>query len=781
MFLKLLSEKDWVIFEDKINEQKIRFQETLFTIGNGYLGLRGILEEGSRQNYAGTYIAGVYDHKEGQPAELVNAPNPIGVEINVDGKRLSPDNMAVIEHRRILDLKKAALSRKTVFKDPDTGKRYEYESRRFFSLKDIHTGAMAFSFRPLDGNVRVVFKHIIDGTTKNLVQAIGDPVKHYAVNWAAASGSKNRNKDRVIYLEAKTIESRISLGFAAAGEVKGAGLETGVKWEYKLGQEFIEQECSFMAQKGKRYNFEVYLSIYTSREQRQGLKKACLDGARTAKKLGIAQLFKAHVRAWDKRWQYSDVKIEGEDSWQKILRFNLYHLLIAAPPKDIDTSIAAKTLTGEWYKGHIFWDTEVFILPFFIFTQPEIARNLLLYRYRRLEQAREGAGAQGYKGTLWPWESAAGGRDETPQTWVNFDGTIIPVYNSTREHHIAGDVIYGISLYHRATSDEAFMLQYGAEMVFEAARFWVSRVTYNSEKDSYEIKKVIGPNEFQECVNNNSYTNALARWTLKYAVELYSHFQNNHPRKLKVIIKKIGLKPEEVTDWKEIADKIVFLILTNGLIEEFEGYFQKREVTIRKWDNNGLPVWPDEVSLAEAKNTQLIKQADVILLLQLFSNEFSTSIKEINYKYYALRTTHKSSLSLSSYAIVALELGEAERADKYFKQAVKTDFSDIYGNTELGVHAAALGGVWQIIGYGFAGIKIKDGILKLRPALPENWKRLNFRLWFKQALIEFDISRNVAEAFIVKDKILRRKGIELEIYDQKHTLYSGEKITVEER
>jgi len=779
MFLKLLSEKEWTVSEDNIDEQKIRFQETLFTLGNGYLGSKGILEEGSKQRYAGTYIAGIYNRKEGQSSELVNAPNPIGVEINVDGKRLSPDNMVVIEHRRILDLKKAALFRQTVFEDPDTGKRYEYESMRFFSLKDVHTGAVTFSFRPLDGNVRVVFKHIIDGTIKNEVQAIGNPVKHYAVTYTTAS--KTKDKDEVMYLEAKTIESGISLGFAAAGDVKGAGLGTGIKWEYQLDEEFIGRECSFIAKKKKRYTFEVYISIYTSREQRQGLKKACLNGARTAKRLGITRLFKAHVKAWDKRWQYSDVKIEEEDSLQNILRFNLYHLLIAAPPKDIDASIAAKTLSGEWYKGHVFWDTEIFVLPFFIFTQPEIAKYLLLYRYRRLKQAKEKAKDQGYKGALWPWESAASGRDETPQTWVNFDGTVIPIYTSKKEHHIAGDVIYGVSLYYQTTSDEDFMFKYGAEMIFETARFWASRVTYNSKKDCYEIKDVIGPNEFQECVDNNSYTNALARWTLKYAAELYNHFQNNHPRKLKVITKKIELKREDIIAWNEIADKMVFLIFANGLIEEFEGYFQKRDVTIKEWDNNDMPVWPGEVSLAEAKDTQLVKQADVILLLQLFSGEFSTNVKEINYKYYAPRTTHKSSLSLSSYAVVAFELGEAERADKYFRQVMKTDFSNVYGNTELGIHAAALGGVWQIIGYGFAGIKIKDGMLKVRPVLPDKWKRLNFRLWFKQALIEFDISKNATEAFIVTDKIKKRKKVELEIYDQRYTLYPGERIKAEER
>lgn len=774
MFLRLSLDKQWIVSEDSINEEKIRFQETIFTLGNGYLGSRGILEEGYKKGYAGTYLAGIYDRSTGQSFELVNVPNPIRIAICVNDKKLSPDNTEVIEHYRMLNIKKAVLLRRTIFKD--TEGRYEYKSIRFFSLRDMHTGVMAFSFKSLDGDVRLTVKHIIDGTTKNVVQAMGDSIKHYTVTSIAAT----KIKDGTIYLEAKTNDYGILIGIAAASEAKGVEVKSGTSWHTHSGKECISKECSFTAKKGKRYRFNLYLSIYTSRDLKYGVKKACLEEVKTARKRGFALLFKSHVKAWDKRWQYSDIKIKGKTFLQKALRFNMYHLLIAAPPKDIDVSIAAKTLSGEWYKGHVFWDTEIFILPFLIFTQPEIAKNLLLYRYRRLKQARKEAQAQGYEGALWPWESAASGRDETPQTWINFDGTVIPIYTSKREHHIVGDIIYGLSLYYQVTSDKDFMLRYGAEMIFEAARFWTSRVTYNLKQGCYEIKEVIGPNEFQECVNNNSYTNVLVKWTLKYAAEVYYYLQKNNPRKLNFIVKKIGLKNQEIDAWKEIADKIIFLISPNGLIEEFEDYFNKKDVTVNEWDKNGMPVWPEGINLAEVKETQLVKQADVVLLLQLFQNEFSRDAKRINFDYYIKRTMHKSSLSPSSYAIIALELGEIKKASKYFTLALKTDLKNVYGNTELGMHAAALGGVWQIIVCGFAGVKLKDGMLNVNPVLPEYLHKLNFRLWFKKALIEFDISKNTVKAFIVKNKVKNREGIELEIYGKKYFLRQGQKTKVKE-
>lgn len=769
MFPRLSSEEEWAIFEENIGEEKMRFQETLFTLGNGYLGSRGILEEGYRQGYAGTYIAGIYDRSEGQSYEIVNVPNPVSVEILVNGRKLSQDYMEVIEHRRVLDMKDAVLWRRTLF--ADAGGRYEYESMRFFSLKDMHTGVMTFSLRLLDTDAYVTVKHAIDGTTRNEVQAVGNPIKHYTVTHASNLGNG------VSYLGAKTNDLDIVIGVATAFDMKGAKPKCGVTVKVYTDRESVAQEFSFSAKRGTRYQFNRYISIYTSREFKESPKIACLSGVQEARQRGVSNLLKRHIRSWDRRWEYSDIHIEGDLLIQKALRFDMYHLLIAAPPQDIDVSIPAKALSGEWYKGHVFWDTEIYVLPFLTYTQPRVARNLLMYRYRRLKQARDGAKAQGYKGALWPWESAASGKDETPQTWVNFDGTIIPVYTSKREHHIASDVIYSLLSYYQATRDEDFMLQYGAEMIFETARFSASRVTYDRRSKRYEIKGVIGPNEFQELVDNNSYTSYMAKWTLRSGSELYHYLRHKHPRRLRTIAQRIALQGQEVDTWKELAEKVAFLTDSKGLIEEFEGYFARRDVTIKEWDENSMPVWPSEVNLAEAKETQLVKQADVILLLHLFSNDISADIKRMNFEYYEKRTVHKSSLSIPSYAIIALELGEVEKAYRYLTLAADSDLRDVYGNTQHGVHVAALGGAWQIVVFGFGGVRLRDGVLSVNPTLPDNWHKMRFRLCFRDALVEFALSKGEAEARMLKG----RKGVDIEIYGKRYSLQRGQRLHARER
>ncbi|TKJ28159.1 MAG: kojibiose phosphorylase, partial [Chloroflexi bacterium B3_Chlor] len=688
-FIGSVSDEGWTVSEDHIDGEKMRFREAILTLGNGYLGSRGILEEGYEEGYAGTYLAGVYDKSGGQSFAIVNGPNPVAMEIYVDGKKLCADEMEVLEHHRILDMKRAALVRRTLF--ADAGKRYEYQSRRFFSLQDMHTAVVSVSLRCLDGDASVVVAHTIDGTTRNEMHAVGGPRKHYAVAHALDLGNG------LSYLEARTNDLGTVIGIATIADVSGAGPDFEVETGCRLEEESVTTEYSFGVKKGARYELNVYISTYTSRETEGEIRAACVDGLRNAGKRGASRLLTDHTAAWEKRWQSADINIEGDESLQRALRFATYHLLVAAPTRDMDVSIPPKSLSGEWYQGHIFWDTEIFMFPFFVYAHPQLAKHLLMYRARRLQQARECAVAQGYSGALWPWESADSGKDETPETWVNFDGTVLPVYNAKREHHIASDVVYAISLYEQHTGDIDFMLKHGSEMVFETARFWASRVVYDEASDSYGIKEVIGPNEFQECVDNNSYTNAMTRWTLRYACELYDDLRKQHPRELRVIAERIGLIDEEIDAWREIAERIVFLMSSDGLIEEFEGYFGREDVTITGWDENGMPVWPSEVPLEDVKDTQLIKQADVVLLLNLLSDEFSASTKRINLDYYEPRTTHMSSLSITSYAILATELGETEKAYRYLHRTANSDLKNIHGNTDLGIHAAELGGAWQIV------------------------------------------------------------------------------------
>ncbi len=765
-FANALSDQGWIISEDHISKEQMRYQEAILTIGNGFIGFRGILEEGYEEAYAGTYVGGIYDKSGGQSFAIVNVPNPLRTETYVDGKKLSVDDMEVVEHRRMLDMKRAVLMRRTLF--AHGGRRYEYESRRFFSLKDMHTGVFSISVRPLDGDARVVVKHTIDGTTRNGMHAVGGARRHYAVTLASEVA------DGLSYLQARTNDLGTVIGVASACSMQGANPGSGLEAGSYADEDTITREYSFDARKGSTYTLDGYVSIYSSRESKGDIRAACIDGVETARQRGAARLLRDHVGAWEKRWQDSDIKIEGDSALQKALRFAIYHLLTAAPPRDMDVSIPAKALSGEWYQGHVFWDTEIFMLPFFIHTQPRLAKEFLMYRYRRLPQAQVCAQLQGYEGALWPWESADSGEDETPDTWVNFDGTVLPVHNSKREHHIASDIVYAVFRYYQVTEDTDFMLNHGAEMVFETARFWASRVDYDAAKDCYEIRQVIGPNEFQEGVDNNSYTNAMARWTLRYACGLYDRLLEQHPRKLRSIAGKTALTAEEVVTWSEIAERIIFLMRSDGLIEEFEGYFERRDITISEWDEHGMPAWPAEVELANVKETQLAKQADVILLLCLLPDEFTLDIKRVNFDYYEPRTTHMSSLSITSYAILASELGDTAKACSYLRHAGNGDLKDIHRNTHRGVHAAELGGAWQIAIHGFAGLKVKDDVLSINPSLCQSWKGIGFRTWFRGRLLEFTSSGGETEATMVKG----REPVEIEIYGKRAVLSPGQTLTV---
>jgi kojibiose phosphorylase len=751
-------ERQWTIREEALDPDIIRFQEALLSLGNGFLGTRSILEEGYPEAYPGTYLAGVYDKSGGQSYAIVNAPNPLVTEFVIGGTRLAADEMEAIQHRRYLDMSKAALYRRTLFSHD--GRRYEYRSMRFFSMHDVHVAVVRISLKCLDADASVVLKVGIDGTVRNEQHAVGGPRKHYSVTEASAT------KDKLCYLEAKTHDRAIIIGMAKALEFNGEVHQSDPEVDTASDHDSTAIECSFEAKKGEVYQFDQYLAVHTSRETEGEIRAACLETMDRARAQGVSHLLSRHEECWEKKWQVADIYIDGDDELLQSLRFSIYHLLISVAPQDLDASVAPKNLSGEWYQGHIFWDTEIFVLPFFVYTHPELARQLLVYRARRLEPAKQRAAGLGYKGALWPWESADSGEEETPAAWINFNGSVLPVYNALREHHIACDIVYGLHFYYQHTGDDGFMLEHGLRMVWETARFWASRVSYDQTRDRYEIKLVIGPNEFQEGVDNNSYTNAMTAWALRYASQIYHDFRASHPRRFQEIVREMRLTADEVDRWTGIAERIVFLKSSDGLIEEFEGYFDRRDVMISERDDHGMPIWPASVSISEARETQLIKQADVVLLLYLLSDQFSEEVKRVNLEYYEPRTMHMSSLSMMSYAILALELGEREKAYQYLHNTVNGDLENLHGNTELGVHAAELGGAWQIVARGIAGVRATDGMLSVEPRLPEHWRSVELHVWLRGNLVKLHLTQDTAMASFVEG----RDAVPLRVYGIDHLL-----------
>ncbi len=772
-FSNFLSDKHWQIVETEWNPELQNVNETLFALGNGYIGSRGILEEIPPNCRPGTFFAGVYGRSGAFVPELINAPNPIDMRISVDGEKLDVHAMDFINHERILDMYKGVLARHTVYSNARR-KRFDYQSMRFFSLKNNHIAAMRVYITALDGDATFTITNSIDTSIMNVGLVTEGDKKHVDVVERGKSGVAN-------YVCTKTFDTEVLITYGSQIVVeKGKKNYSVPDWTFKL-----------RLKKGKTACITNYLSFYTSLgTSLEETKKQAIKTVSQCAKKGFDLMLKEHCRAWEKKWKRANVEIEGGPDIERAMRFNIYHLLIAANEDGSDNSIGAKALTGEGYRGHIFWDAEIFCLPFFIYTYPSIARNLLMYRYHRLNQAREIAKEKGYQGVMFPWESAETGKETTPSWYKDDEGKIQKVLTNEQEHHITADVAFAVFNYFRATDDEDFLLNYGLEILLETARFWASRVKYNRVKRRYEIHNVIGPDEFHEDVNNNVYTNILAQLNLKMAEKLCKEFQRKYPKEVKKLKKRINLKLSELEKFRNIASKIYIPSSNkNGIIEQFDGYFKKRRLPLPGLDNRHLPSSPKElvsrgigISLRDIENmgdTQYVKQADVVMILFLLSDAFSLKTKKKNYLFYEKRTLHKSSLSPAIYAAVGQEVGEEEKAYRYFEIAAYTDLKNIHGNTDMGIHAASLGGAWQALVHGYAGIRLKDGILTFNPLIPPEWKRLKLSINYKGFIISVDIYKKKLNLYFSSKR--KTDQLAVEVYGNSHDLMANRKVSFHKR
>jgi len=731
-FYKYLADKSWLIMENGYSPRGLKAKESIFTLGNGYIGSRGIYEEIPDGTEVGTYIAGIYDKAASMVPELVNAPNPIDFRIAVEGEKLDIGRMDIVENKRVLDLKNGVLARRTVFSDTKK-RKFLYESFRFFSLRDGHIGAMRVYLKAMDKPARIIVQDTVDDSVTNP----GDILEGRKRHTQLVDVSVDRD---VNYLCVKTFTNKIWIAYASFLAV-GRGLGQGVGTLNKIFNMSLRQ--------GETLCFTKIFSIRTSKHiSRLKLKKKTVKELRWAKQIGFEALLKRHIGSWREKWKEADVKIARDKEAQKALRFNMYHLIIAGKEDDDNVSIGAKTLSGHGYRGHIFWDTEIFILPFFIYTNPRIARNLLMYRFHRLDAAREIAKAKGYRGSLFPWESAGTGRETTPPYAKNLDGSITEIHTGEMEHHIVSDVAYGIWHYFNITADTDFMLKAGLEMLFEAARFWASRVTRKHGRKKFDINGVIGPDEFHENVNNNAYTNSMARWSLLMAKDLHKRFHKQRPRALRRITRKISLKEEEIRRWVSVAENIKFpFSKSKGIIEEFDGYFRKRDVILKKFNHYFMPIIPYEIPLSDIAKTQLVKQADVVMLMYLLSENFREREIAKNYLYYVKRTLHKSSLSPSTHSIIASEVKDHTRGYLYFLFSLYADLKNTHSNTGDGIHAASLGGTWQAVIMGFAGFRNIHNLPSFEPRVPAHWKNIKFRLKWRKCVLEISISNKRIKIF----------------------------------
>ena len=744
-FSEKLSPKSWRVDLKQWDKPNQANYETIFTLGNGYLCSRGVLEEMPYDASAGTFIGGIYDRTGAQITELVNLPNPFNFRIDVDGEKLDPVAMDVLFHRRTLDMLKGTLFRNTVYKTAHK-KRIDYRSRRFISMHNRHIAVMEVEFTPLDEDMTINVQTTIDTGVYNRGTITEGRKKHYQINDVIADKTLN-------YTCVETFENKINIAYASSFEI----------CRKNRCRKVAERAMNILIHKGETVTFRKIIAIKSTRHIRPSeIRRVTVNLLNAATKRGFERLIEDHESAWSERWRIANIEIEGDPGATRGIRFNIYHLIIAGNDLDDDVSIGARTLSGEGYRGHIFWDTELFILPFFIYTNPKIAKNLLMYRYHRLDAAKHIAAAKGYSGAQFPWESADSGQECTPSWARNFDGKIIKIVTMDEEHHIVADIAFAVDHYCKVTLDNTFKWKQGIEIMIETARFWRSRVALNARKDRYEIHNVMGPDEFHESVNNNAYTNAMAKWNLITAAKWVMDLKKK-PKIYERVSKRLDLSSHEITAWKQIGERMYMpTSAKRKLIEPFEGFFRLREHRIVQLNDRLMPMLPSTVSWDDISKTQFIKQADVVMLLYLLGDKFSHADKKRNYLFNERRTLHKSSLSPAIHSIVGLEVGDDERALHYFAHSLSTDLNDIHGNTNEGIHAASAGGCWQDAIMGFAGMRPSDDAIIFNPHVPKHWKSLRFCIDWRGCQLRVYIAQTKTD--ICVEKSGRKGKIFAEVY-----------------
>lgn len=719
-----LSPEDWLIEEVDFGLDEQHIQESLFTLGNGFIGSRGVLEELPERAMPGTFIAGVYDKSGAQVEEIVNLPTPIHFIIAAEGEKLDMRFMKFLHHRRYLDMQKGILVRKTLFEDGKK-RRFLYRSLRFFSMNNPHIAYMKISLTLLNGSAELTALDILDDSVTNTGGLIYGSRRH--IRLMEADIQKHIN-----YYAYKTHTSKIWIAYADR-------LSVNKKGAFKV---LNDRVYNFKMKAGETVTFTKALAITTSLQYHATeIKRQTLRLLKDAVSLGFDKNLKNHIDQWMMRWDHANVTIKGDELCDKALRFNVYHLIIAVYKGSFPMSVGARALTGQGYRGHIFWDSEIFMLPFYIYTDPEIAKNMILYRYRRLNEAKKNAKKRGYEGALFPWESGYRGDDVTPPYSKDTDGQVIEMDTMDFEQHISADTSYGVYNYYRATDDMDFMAMYGAEMIFEIARFWESRVSYNKTRKKYEIRAVTGPDEFHNHVDNNAYTNIMAAWNLEYACTLYRELKKNRPRSFGRLHNILRINGKEAEKWNNIGRLIYVPRSKKGrLIEQFEGYFKKKDGEIKDYNNFFIPEAPSHISYDDFGKLKFIKQADALLLFYLLPGRFTHDERIRNYKYYIEKTLHQSSLSPSTHALLAAEFNDPFRAYALFLFSLQLDLKNLHHNSDGGIHTANNGGIWQAAVFGFAGLKLEDETVRIDPCLPQHWSYVQFNIFWKHHFLKFKIS-----------------------------------------
>lgn len=716
----------WLLREEGFNLAREHELESLLAISNGYVGNRASLAEGTPLSSPATFAAGVFRHPQtpGSTPQLLILPDWTGIRIWIEGYLLNMNEGHVLEHQRVLDMLHGALWRTWRHRDP-RGRETSILGYRLASIADRHLLLQSVTLKPENYSGTVQLEASIE------LPPDLDP--SLPPDWKTR---RNAERPNVLPLAFRMqAPDKHVLAFAVAGQLLCSRFDG--KREVIIEERRIVERFTASLERGAECQLLRAVSIFTSRDT-NNLPEHAVDHANSVFACGFDALARAHSLGWRERWEGADVQVEGDDELQSALRFSTYHLIAAANPEDPRVSIGARALTGEAYKGHVFWDTEIFMLPFYIHTYPAAARALLSYRFHTLDAAREKARSAGFRGAMYPWESADSGQETTPRAVISPNGEIIPVLNGDMEIHITADVAFAIWQYWNATGDDEFLRSTGIEIMLETARFWASRGVL--EQDSrYHIRHVIGPDEYHENVDDNAYTNLMATWNLRHGAAAARIVQSRWPDVWGELSARLRVSDEEIELWLKFADAMFTgFNPETDIFEQFSGYFGKEPIDLKSFEPRSAAM---DVILGHHRiqQTNVVKQADVVMAMYLLWNDFAAEIREANFQYYEPRTGHGSSLSPAIHALVAARLGNRSLAQQYLRQASEIDLSNNMGNAAGGVHAAAMGGLWQAIVFGFAGVQPEDNCIAIMPNMLSHWRRISFPFRWRNRLLRVSV------------------------------------------
>ena len=699
--------------------------ESCFAIANGYVGARGSIAEGTSVSRPATFLAGAFElSSDPSPVpELLIVPDWGRLRFVIEGEPFAVETSVTLHHRRVLDLRRGMLLRDYTARGSQ-GHLTRLRTLQAASLVDRHLCIERVEISPLNFSGTIRVDAILSGEVSSASGA-----RHWesfdATSWSRGAVLSGRTKSGLVAALASHIEVDDAAGASPI--------------EREIGPSWAAERCSLAVRVAETRGLHRIVALFSSRDTAEPVAAAEARGDELARR-PIAEHLGRHVAAWEERWRHADVTIDGAPGLERALRFGLYHLLSAANPDDPRCSIGARALSGEAYRGHVFWDTEIFMLPFYVHAYPEAARALIGYRHHTLPGARRKAASFGYAGALYAWESAETGDETTPSIVVTPFGEVIRVLSGELEQHISADVAYAVEAYVRATGDDELLRGPGLEILIETARFWASRARCGAD-GLFHIDHVIGPDEYHEDINDNAFTNWMARRNLRAAAAAATRFD----------AQALGVDAAEIARFRAIAARMYTgYDASTNLIEQFAGFNQLEAIDIASLGPRHAPL---DVILGRARTqtSQVVKQADVVQLLAQLWDEVPAEARRACFLHYDVRTGHGSSLSPGIHALVAARLGLHAATERYLDQTAEIDLGNAMGNASGGVHAAAMGSLWQAVIFGVAGVRAApdhDEALLIEPRLLPTWRHLGFPLSWRGRQLEMHVEPGGVEIAI---------------------------------